>query len=234
MCSHSLLQGIFPTQGLNLGLLYCRQILYQLNHQESPAKMIYVTSLTSWHYDIRFDTHTKRTWLKVTSECESTHCQFSCSVVSDSLWPPWIAAHQASLSITNSWSLPKLMSIELVMPSNHLIPCHPLLLPPSIPASGSFPMSKFFASGGQSIVASASTSVLPMNTQDLFPLGWTGWISLQSKWLARVFSNTSVQSINSLALSFHYSPILTSIHDNWKNHAFDEMELCWQSNVSAF
>ena len=79
----------------------------------------------------------------------------------------WTAARQASLSITNSWSLLKLMSIESVMPSNHLLLCHPLILLPSIfPASGSFPMSQFFTSGGQNIGASASTSVLPMNTQD--------------------------------------------------------------------
>ena len=107
---------------------------------------------------------------------------------------PWIAAHQASLSITNAWSLLKLMPIESVMPSNHLILCHPLLLlPQSLPASGSFPVSQLFASGGQSIGVSASVSVLPMNTQDWSPLGWTGWISLQSKGLSRVFSNTTVQ-----------------------------------------
>jgi len=106
---------------------------------------------------------------------------------------PWTAAHQASLSITNSWSLLKLMSIESVMPSNHLILCCPLLLLPSIPASGSFPVSQFFTSGGQSIGVSASISVLPMNIQDWFPFGWTGWISLLSKGLWRVFSNIIVQ-----------------------------------------
>ena len=80
---------------------------------------------------------------------------------------PWTAACQASLSITNSQSLPELMSIELVMPSNHLILCHPLLLLPSIfPSIRVFPMSQFFASGGQIIGVSVSTSVLPMNTQD--------------------------------------------------------------------
>ena len=80
---------------------------------------------------------------------------------------PWTAAHQASLSITNSQSLLKLVSIESVMPSIHLILCHPLLLPPqSFPESGSFPVNQFFASGGQSIGVSASTSVLPMNIQD--------------------------------------------------------------------
>ena len=66
------------------------------------------------------------------------------------------------------------------------------------------------------------------------PLGWTGWISLQSKGLLRAFSNTTVKSINSSVLSFLYSPTLTSIHDYWKNHSFDEMDLCWQSNISAF
>ena len=107
---------------------------------------------------------------------------------------PWTAACQASLSITNSQSLLKLMSIALVMPSSHLILCCPLLLPPSIfPASGSLPMSQFFASGGQSIRVSALASSLPMNIQDWFHLGWTGWISLQSKGLSRVFSNTMVQ-----------------------------------------
>ena len=83
------------------------------------------------------------------------------------LCDPWTAAHQASLSITNSWSLPKPMSIVSMMPSNYLTLCHPLLLPPSIfPAPGSFQMSQFFTSGGQSIGVSASASVLPMNIQD--------------------------------------------------------------------
>ena len=106
---------------------------------------------------------------------------------------PWAAAHQASLSITNSRSLFKHLSIESVIPSNHLI----LLIPfssclQSFPESGFFQMNQLFASGGQSIEVSASTSVLPMNTQDWSPLGWTGWISLQSKGLSRVFSNTTV------------------------------------------
>ena len=80
---------------------------------------------------------------------------------------PWTAAHQASLSFFNSQSLVKLMSIESVIPSNYLILCHPLLLLPSIfPASGPFQMSQLFASSGQSIRVSASTSILPMNTQD--------------------------------------------------------------------
>ena len=78
-----------------------------------------------------------------------------------------------------------------------------------------------FTSCGQSIGVSASTSVLPMNTQDESPLGWTGWISLQSKGLSRVFSNTTVQNINSSALSFLHRPTLTSIHDHWKNHSLE-------------
>ena len=98
------------------------------------------------------------------------------------------------LSITNSQSSPKPMSIESVMPYNHLILCLPFSsCPQSFPASGSFQMSQLFASGGQSIGISASTSVLPVNTQDWSPLGWTGWISLQFKGLSRVFSNTTVQ-----------------------------------------
>ena len=107
---------------------------------------------------------------------------------------PRTAAHQASLSITNSQSLPKFMSIESVMPTNHLILyCPLLLLPKSFPASGSIPVSWFFTSGGQRIGVSASASVLPMNIQDWSPLGWIGWISLQSQGLSRVFSNTKVQ-----------------------------------------
>ena len=106
----------------------------------------------------------------------------------------WIAACQTSLSITNSRSLLKSMSIESVMPSSHLILFVPFSsCPQSLPASGSFPMSQLFAWGGQSIGVSASELVLPMNTQGWCPLGWTGWISLQSKGLSRVFSNTTVQ-----------------------------------------
>ena len=91
----------------------------------------------------------------------------------------------------------------------------------SFPASGSFPMSPFFASGSQSIGVSASTSVLPMNTQDWSPLGWTGWIFLQSKGLSKVSSNTTVQKHQSSVLRFLYSPTLTSMHDYWKNHSLD-------------
>ena len=107
---------------------------------------------------------------------------------------PWTAALQASLSITNSWSLTNscplsqrchpTISSSVVPFSSHL---------QSFPASGSFQMSQFFTSGGQSIGVSALTSILPMNIQNWFILGWSGWISLQSKGLSRVFSNTTVQ-----------------------------------------
>ena len=86
---------------------------------------------------------------------------------------PWTAARQASMSFTISWSLLKLMSIESLMPSNRLILCHPLVLPWSFLALGSFPVSQLFASRGQSIGVSASTSVLPVNIHNWFPLGWT-------------------------------------------------------------
>ena len=107
---------------------------------------------------------------------------------------PWIAACQASLSITNFPTSTKLMCVESVIPSSYLILCLPLSsCPQSLPESGSFPTSQLFTWGAQSIGVSASASVLPMNTQDWSPLGWTGWISLQSKGLARVFSSTTVQ-----------------------------------------
>ena len=132
---------------------------------------------------------------------------------------PWAAARQNSLFFTLSQNLLKRMSIESVMPSNHLIPCHPLLLLPSIfPASGSFTMSCIFPWGGQSIGASVSASVLPRNIQGWFPLELTGWISLQSKGLPRL-----LQHHNSKASIFgaqpSCGPTLTSVHDEWKNHS---------------
>ena len=119
--------------------------------------------------------------------------QFSCSVVSASLWPK--ESQQAR---------PPCPSTPGVYPNPCSLSqwCHPIILssvvpfsscPQSFPTSGSFPRSQLFTSGGQRIRVSASTSVLPMNTQEWSPLGWTGWISLQSKGLSRVFSNTTVQ-----------------------------------------
>ena len=91
----------------------------------------------------------------------------------------------------------------------------------SFPASGSFPMSHFFASGGQNIGVSASASVLPMNIQGWFPLELAGLISLQSKGISKSSATPQFKSINSLVLSFLYSPTLTSLHDYWRNHSFD-------------
>ena len=119
--------------------------------------------------------------------------QFSRSVMSDSA-TPWTAVHQASLSITNSQRSLTLMSIESVMPSNHLILCQSLLLPPSI-----FPSIRVFSNESVFPIRwpkywSFSFNISPSNDiQDWFPLGWMGWISLQSKALSRVFSNTTVQ-----------------------------------------
>ena len=147
---------------------------------------------------------------------------------------PWTAAYQASLCFSVSWSLLKFMSIESVILSNCLILCGPFSsCPQSLPASGSFPMNQLFKWGGQSIELSALASILPINIQDWFPLGLTGLISLQSKGLSRVFPSTT-KSINSSVLSLLYGSTLTSIHDYWKNHSFDYMDFCWQSDFSAF
>ena len=107
---------------------------------------------------------------------------------------PWIAAHQASLSIAISQSSLRLTSIESVMPSSHLILCRRFSSSPqSLPASESFPMSQLFSWGGQNTLVSASASFLPKKSQGWSPSEWTGWISLQSKGLSRVFSKTTVQ-----------------------------------------
>ena len=149
------------------------------------------------------------------------------SVSSVAQWCPTLCdpmywACQASLSIANSQNLLKLMSIESVMPSNHLILfCLLTSGPQSFPESGSFQTNQLSASGGQSIGVSASASVLPRNTQAWSPLGWTGWISLQSKGLSRVFFNTTVQKHQFFSTQLSSQSTLTSIHDHWKNHSLD-------------
>ena len=102
----------------------------------------------------------------------------------------------------------------------------------AFPVSGSFPVSQFFTSGGQSIGASASASVLSVNIQGRFPLGLTGLILL-SKGLSRIFSNTTVQKHQFFGTQLD-GPTLTSIHDYWKNHSFNYTDLCQQSDISAF
>ena len=112
-----------------------------------------------------------------------TWLTFSFSVVSNSLQPHGMH-HTRPLSTTNSWKLLKLMSIELVMPPNHVILCRPFLLKPSnFTSIRIFSNQSVFCIRWQNIGVSTSTSLLPMNTQDWFPLGWTGWISVQSKGL---------------------------------------------------
>ena len=159
------------------------------------------------------------------------HSSVAQSCPTDSLWSHRLQHARCSCPLTtpgaysNSW------------PSSWW--CHPTIsssfvpfsLLQSFPASGSFPLSQFFTSGGQSIGVSASASVLPVNIQDWFALGWTGWIFLQSQGLSRIFSNTKVQKHQSSAFSFLYGPTLTSMHDNWKNDSFDYMDLCRQNNV---
>ena len=135
---------------------------------------------------------------------------------------PWTAARQASLSITNSQSSLKHIPLSRwchQTTSSSVIPFYFCLQP--FPASGYFSKSQFFASCGQSTGVSASASVLPMNIQDWFSLGWTGWISLQSQGLSESSPTPQFKSTNSLVLSFLYSPTLTSIHDYWKNHSLD-------------
>ena len=148
--------------------------------------------------------------------------QFSCSVFSDSLQLyglqharplcPSLAPRVESNSCPLSWSWHPTISSSVIPFSSCL---------QSFPASGSFQMSQFFTSGGQSIGVSASASVPPMNIQDWFPLRLTGWISLQFKRLSRVFSNTTVQKHQFFALGFLYSPTLTSIHGYWESHSLD-------------
>ena len=130
----------------------------------------------------------------------------------------WTAARQAFLV---QHQLPEFTQTHIHWVSNAIQPSHPLSSP-SPPASnlsqhqGLF---QFFTLGGQSIGVSASTSFLPMNIQDWFPLGWTGWTSLQSEGLLRIFSNTTVQKHQ--FFSAQLSSTLTSIHDHWKNHSLD-------------
>ena len=161
---------------------------------------------------------------RVIFHCVRCSVQFSRSVMSDSLWPhglqharppcpsptPWACSNPRPSS---QWCHPSI--------SSSVVPFSSCLQ--SFPASGSFQMSQFFTAGRQSIGASASTSVLPMNTQGWSPLGWTGWISLQSKRLQESSPTTQFKSISSSVLSFLYSPTLTSIHDYWKTIALTRL-----------
>ena len=160
----------------------------------------------------------------VTSFLHGSFCsvQFSCSVVFDSLQshglqhPRLPCPSPTPGACSNSCPLSRGCHPTITFSVISFFSCLQ-----SFPASGSFQMSQFFSSGSQSIGVSASASVLPMNIQDWYPLGWTGLISLLSKGISRIFSTPQFKSINSSALSFLYGPSLTSIHDYWKNHSFD-------------
>ena len=147
---------------------------------------------------------------------------------------PWTAARQATLSITNSWSILKLMSIESVMPFNHLILCHPLLFPTSI-----FPSIRVFSnvSSSHQVAKLLELQLQHQSFQWIFRTDflYNGLVgSPRSPRDSQESSPTpQFKSINSSALSFLYI-ILTTTHDYWKNHSFDWMDLCWQSNVSTF
>ena len=164
-----------------------------------------------------------------------TQPQSGHSVVADFV-TPWTAAHRASLSITNSQSLLKLSSIKSVMPSNRLLLYRPLLLLPSI-----FPSMRVFSNESVLHIGwpkywSFSFSISPSNEYSKTDLLWDELVgSPCSPRDSQVSSPTpQFKSINSSALSFLYIPTLTYIQDYWKNHSFDKMDLCWQSNVSDF
>ena len=161
--------------------------------------------------------------LKVHSSVASiSFSQFSRSVVSNSLWPRGLQHARlpcpspspgvcSNLCPSGRWCHPNI--------SSSVIPFFSCLQ--SFPAAGSFQMSQFFTSGGQSIGASVSASVFPMNIQDWFSLGWTGGSPCSPRDFQESSPTPQFKSNNSLVLSFLYSPTLTSIHDYWKNHSFD-------------
>ena len=140
------------------------------------------------------------------------------------VWLFWDPMNCSTPSLSVYHQLPEFTQTHVHWVGDAIQPSHPSVVPfsscpQSFPASGSFQMSQFFASGGHSVGVSASTSVLPMNTQDWSPLGWTGWISLQFRGSQEFSPTPQLNSINSSVLSFLHSPTLTSIHDHWKNHS---------------
>ena len=140
---------------------------------------------------------------------------------------PWTAARQASLSITNSWSSLRLMSIESVMPSSHLVLCHPLLLPPSV-----FPSIRVLSNESAVCIRwpkywSFSFSISPFKEySELISLMIDSFYLLAVQGLSRDLPTPQFKNINSLVLSFLHGPTLTSIHDYWKNHSLDYTDLC--------
>ena len=157
----SLLQGIFPNQGSNPGLLYCRHILYQPSHQGCPPRSS----------SVQFSSATQSS----PTLCDPMDCSM-----------PGFSVHYLLLELTQTQV--HRVGVDI---SSSVVPFSSCFQ--SFLAIGFFPRSQFFESGTQTIGFSASASVFPMNIQDRFPLGWTGWISLLSKGLSRIFSNTTVQ-----------------------------------------
>ena len=195
------------------------------------TKDLYVENYKTLMKEIKDDTNK---WRNIPCSWISS-VQFSHSVVSNSLWPHELQHARPPCSSPTPGVHPN--------PCPSCQWCHPTIsssvvpfssCPQSFPASGSFQMSQLFSSGGQSIGVSASTSVLPTNTQDWSALGWTGWISLQSKGLSRVFSNTTVQKHQFFCAQLF---LWSSCHiHTWLlgKHSFDYIDLCPQSDVSAF
>ena len=233
--SLSLLQGIFPTQGSN-PVWHCRQILYQLSHQGSPRILEWVaypffrgsSQPRNWT-EVSCISGESQPWdigmiiclLKISAEAQQFSSVQSLSHV-QLFATPRTAAHQASLSITNSQSLLKLRSIVLVMPSNHLILCCLFLLPPSI-----FPSIRVFSNESVLRISwphywSFSFSISPS-------IEYSGLISFRMDWLdllavqgtLKASPTPQFKNINSSALSFLYGPTLMSTYDYWKNHSFD-------------
>ena len=191
-----------------LGEKHLKEIDYEERKKTSKEKVFLERWICNYESGVQFRS--------VTQSCPTLCNPMNCST------PDLPVHHQ----------LPESTQTHVHWVGGAIQPSHPPSSPQSFPASGSFQMSQLFTSCGQSIGVSASTSVLPVNTQDWYPLGWSGWISLQSKRLLRVFSNTTVQKHQ--FFGFLYGPTLILIHDYWRNHSFDYTDLCWQSNVSAF
>ena len=159
---------------------------------------------------------------------------FSCSVMSNSLRHHELQSARHPFPSSTPTIIPNLCPSSRCYGSTILSSVVPFSsCQQYFPGAGSFPMSQLFALGGQNIGASASISVLPINMRGWSPLEWTGWISLQPK-ESQESSTPQSKSINSLAFIFLCIPTVTSILDHWKNHSLDKMDLCWQSNLSAF
>ena len=233
--NQSILKGISP--GCSLEGLMLKLKLQYFGHLMWRADLFEKTLMLGKIEGWRIRGWQRMRWLDgITDSMDMSLSKLQELVLDREAW--WAAVHGVAKSRTwlseLNWTESTVLSSSPLLSTLHFLAHHvQMILPfsssvvpffhlPSFPASGSFQMSQLFASGGQNIGVSASTSVLPMNTQDWSPLGWTGWISLQSKGPSRVFSNTTVQKHQFyVALIFLDNPTLTSIHDYWKNHSFD-------------